>query len=77
MCYSIWDKDLWLEKADFSEIENTISSLKATDDDTTAALPLTADTTAAVVAETVKEVQLDTASQRILFFGDSMLEGLG
>lgn len=73
MCYSIWDKDLWLEKADFSKLEDTINSMKTVNDTTDTAIA--ADTI--VIAETEKEVELDTASHRILFFGDSMLEGLG
>lgn len=55
-----------LEKVDFSDVKQWFGNDS-----------LAADTIDSVALTKPKEVELDTTSQRILFFGDSMLEGLG
>lgn len=64
MCdFSIPSEELALEKIDLSDLEEAING------DTVQVAD-----SASLVAE--EEVKLDTARQRILFFGDSMVEGL-
>ena len=83
--YSIWGGDWWLEKADFTELKAVIDAWilpadtvaddsDATGNDTPAVEVV--DTVDSVCVEEPEIAPLDTASQRILFFGDSMLEGL-
>lgn len=80
--YSIWGGDWGLEKADFSDVEALLFRQDPADEEGVAAADVSGvkDSVAVVVegdsacADGV--VPIDTASQRILFFGDSMLEGL-
>lgn len=63
IAYSKWGGDWWLEKIDLEDFETAVFRSESAVD---------------VPIDTVSDIPtpLDTAGQRILFFGDSMLEGL-
>lgn len=77
--YSLWGGEWGLEKVDFSDVEVWLDSFeqqeKAEAPLPVEAPPVAADTLSAV-SEPVAPAPLDTTPQRILFIGDSMLEGL-
>lgn len=58
-------EDLALQKVDFSKFKGVLNHNDSIISDDT------------LQVDTVKRVEVDTTKQRILFFGDSMLEGLG
>lgn len=82
--YSMWGGDWWLEKADFSELKTVIDSwgryagesMESGADSTIMVIEAVPDTVDSVCVVEVEVAPLDTTNQRILFFGDSMLEGL-
>ena len=82
--YSMWGGDWWLEKADFSELKSVIDSwarpggeaVEVGADSTFAVVEVVTDSVDSVCTAEVEPAPMDTTNQKILFFGDSMLEGL-
>lgn len=80
--YSLWGGDWGLEKTDFSDVEAVLFRQSPAEEGEVATVEVSGmkDSVFAVAesdsacADVV--MPMDTASQRILFFGDSMLEGL-
>lgn len=82
--YSMWGGDWWLEKTDFSELKTLIDSWTMPADDEVengtdtvfAVAEVVPDSVDSICVAEVEPAPMDTANQKILFFGDSMLEGL-
>lgn len=81
--YSLWGGEWWLEKADFSKVGALMERMNAelnpepmvaeiVEEDAVVLLEIVEDDTVEIAVPN----PVDTTAQRILFFGDSMLEGL-
>lgn len=74
--YALWGGDWWFEKADFTELEKRLAQSADTTETPKAAIDSTVSANDRLQEQPEQPQPLDTTKQRILFFGDSMLEGL-